>query len=193
MKTRSDKNGTNNLVTVVAPGSEAIKTFDSYPIRIVLMSCSVSMAVYSLGFFITLQLGWVTAIFYLVFILILEYRLISKHCIDCYYFGRICGFGRGRLSSLLFKKGDTSKFCDGKMSWKNMIPDLLVTLVPLVTGIVLLIIKFSILLLLSAVLLIVLTTAGNGFVRSTLTCKYCRQREIGCPAEKLFSKVNNNR
>jgi len=69
-----------------------------------------------------------------------------------------------------------------------MIPDLLVSLIPLLTAIVLMIIKFNLILLFSAIILIVLTTIGNGFIRGNLTCKYCKQREIGCPAEQLFSK-----
>lgn len=157
-----------------------------------MLSNFVSLAIYGLGFFIIAQVGWIAAILFLAFILTLEYKVISKHCIDCYYFGRVCGFGRGKLSSLLFKKGDPSKFCDRKMSWKDMIPDMLVALVPLVTAIILMIIKFNILLLASVLLLIAFTTVGNGFIRGSLTCKYCRQRELGCPAEKLFSKTNDN-
>jgi hypothetical protein len=26
-------------------------------------------------------------------------------------------------------------------------------------------------------------------VRGQLACKYCKQRELGCPAEQLFSKT----
>jgi hypothetical protein len=33
-----------------------------------------------------------------------------------------------------------------------------------------------------------LTFIGNGLVRGSLACKYCKQREIGCPAEQLFNK-----
>jgi hypothetical protein len=50
------------------------------------------------------------------------------------------------------------------------------------------IIKFDFTLLFAAIILIVLTTVGNGFIRGKLTCRYCKQRELGCPAEKLFSK-----
>lgn len=157
-----------------------------------MLSNFVSLAIYGLGFFIISQVGWIAVILFLAFILTLEYKVVSKHCIDCYYFGRICGFGRGKLSSLLFKKGDPSKFCDRKMSWKDMIPDLLVSLVPLVTAIILMIIKFNILLLASVLLLIAFATVGNGFIRGSLTCKYCGQRELGCPAEKLFSQANDN-
>jgi len=168
------------------------KTHDNFPIWIVILSNLVSILIYSLGFFLTLRLGWIAAVLYLVFILAFEYRLISKHCVNCYYWGKTCGFGKGRISSLFFQKGDPSKFCDKKMTWKDMIPDLLVTLIPLVIGIVFLIIKFNFLLLTAAILLIVLTTMGNSFIRGTLTCKFCKQRELGCPAEKLFSKTNDN-
>jgi uncharacterized protein (DUF983 family) len=99
-----------------------------------------------------------------------------------------CGFGKGRLSALFFKKGNSAKFCVNEMSWKDMIPDLLVSLVPFIIGIVLMIIKFDFTILFAASILIVLTTIGNGFIRSNLTCRYCKQRESGCPAEKLFSK-----
>lgn len=171
---------------------ESTKTFDNFPIRIVILSNLVSILIYSSGFIITLRLGWIAAVLYLVFVLALEYRLISKHCVKCYYWGKTCGFGKGRLSALFFKRGDPSNFCEKKMSWKDMIPDLLVTLIPLVIGMVFLIIKFNFLLLTAAVLLIALTTIGNGFIRGTLACKFCKQRELGCPAEKLFSKANDN-
>jgi len=37
-------------------------------------------------------------------------------------------------------------------------------------------------------MLILLTSAGNSYIRGSLACKYCQQRELGCPAEKLFNK-----
>jgi hypothetical protein len=38
------------------------------------------------------------------------------------------------------------------------------------------------------VALIFLGFAGNAYVRSRLACRYCTQREIGCPAQKLFER-----
>ncbi len=167
---------------------EIIKTYDKYPVRIVILSNLVSLSIYGIGIMITLRAGLIPAVLYLAFILAFEYRLISRHCTGCYYWGKTCGFGKGRISSLFFKKGDPSIFCNNKMSWKDLMPDLLITLVPLVTGIVLIILRFDFVILFALVILILLTTMGNGFVRGTLTCRYCRQRELGCPAEKLFSK-----
>ncbi len=168
----------------------ATKTYDNFPFRIVILSNIVSISIYTIGFFLILRLGWIAAVIYLVFILAFEYRLISSHCVNCYYWGKTCGFGKGRISYLFFQNGDPSKFCSKKMTWKDMIPDLLVTLIPLITGIVFLIIKLNFLLLAAVILLILLTTMGNSFIRGTLACKFCRQRELGCPAEKLFSKAS---
>ena len=167
---------------------EITKTHDNFPIWIVILSNLVSILIYSSGFIITFRLGWIAAVLYLIFLLAFEYRLISNHCVNCYYWGMTCGFGKGRLSALFFKRGDPVKFCNHEMSWKDMIPDLLVSLVPFIIGIVLMIIKFDFTLLFAATILIVLTTIGNGFIRGKLTCRYCKQRELGCPAEKLFSK-----
>jgi hypothetical protein len=167
---------------------EITKTHDNFPLWIVILSNSVSFLIYLSGFMITLSLSWIAAILYLVFILALEFRLLSKHCVNCYYWGKTCGFGKGRLSSLFFKRGDPSKFCEKSFNWKDMIPDLLVSLIPLLIAIVIMIFKFNLVLLFAAIILITLTTIGNGFIRGNLSCKYCKQREIGCPAEQLFSK-----
>jgi hypothetical protein len=69
-----------------------------------------------------------------------------------------------------------------------MIPDLMVSLIPFIVGIVLLIIRFNLLIIFALILLTVLTTSGNGFIRGQLACKYCRQRESGCQAYLLFNK-----
>lgn len=171
---------------------EAINKYENYPIGIVILSNFVSLAIYGLGFIIIFKLGLAFSLLYLLYILILEYRLIKKHCTNCFYWGKTCGFGKGRLSSWFFSKGDISKFCIKNMTWKDMIPDFLVLLIPLVTGIILLILKFDFILLSALLLLLLLTTIGNGFIRGTLTCKYCKQKELGCPADILFNKEKYN-
>jgi hypothetical protein len=167
---------------------ETIKRFETYPFRIVVLSNFVSISIYSLGFLIILKSDLVYALFYLLFVLILELNLIKNHCINCFYWGKTCGFGKGRLSALFFKKGDPARFCNNNFTWKDMIPDLLVSLIPLVTGIILLIHDFNFLLLFAILLLIFFTTIGNSFIRGKLTCKYCKQSELGCPAQLLFNK-----
>ena len=167
---------------------EKIECYENYPLWIVFISNLVSIAIYLIGAYIIYQIGLIWLILYLIFILILEFLLIQGHCVDCYYYGKTCSFGKGRISGLFFKKGDGKKFCNNKMTWKEMLPDMLVSLIPVIIGIILLIRKFNWILLSLIIILLILTFAGNGFVRSKLACKYCKQRKLGCPAEQLFNK-----
>jgi uncharacterized membrane protein len=162
--------------------------FENYPWWILILSNALSLSIYGLGFMIMIRLGWIISIIYLIYISILEYRLIRNHCPNCFYWGKTCGFGKGRLSAILFKKGDAAKFCLNEFSWKDLIPDLLISLIPFITGIVLMIIKFDYMILIAVILLVLLSTKGNEFIRGKLTCRYCKQKELGCPAEELFNK-----
>ena len=164
------------------------KTFENYPCWIMLISNLVSILIYLTGAFIISQIGLIWLGLYLVYIIWLEIRVMKKSCINCYYYGKYCAFGKGKISSLFFKKGNSSKFVNRKITWKYILPDFLVSIVPLMVGIVLLILNFNWPILLSIILLVVLASFGNGFVRSSLACKFCKQREIGCPAEQLFRK-----
>lgn len=167
---------------------ETLKRFENYSIGTVILSNFVSIGIYGLGFLIIFRIGLVFSLLYLLFILMLEFRLLRHHCPNCYYWGKTCGFGKGRLSAWFFKKGDNFQFCMKDFTWKDMIPDLLISLIPFVIGIVLLILSFDILLLSTLVMLVLLTITGNGFIRGTLTCSYCKQRDIGCLAYELFNK-----
>ena len=77
---------------------------ENYPGGWYLVSTFLSLLIYGIGVYILLQFGiiWVAA--YLIFILILEFRLISRHCTDCYYYGKTCAFGKGRLTPCFSKR-----------------------------------------------------------------------------------------
>ena len=168
------------------------KTYENFPAGIVMVSDSVTVLLWAAGFIIMLKFSPIAGFVYLAYLLVLEYRLLSRHCVNCWYYGKTCGFGQGRLSAILFKKGNPERFCAGSFTWKDMVPDLMVSMVPVITGIALIAVKFDLLVLVALVLLILLTTVGNSMVRGNFACKYCRQREHGCPAEKLFSKEKAN-
>ena len=164
------------------------KTYENYPCWIVFISNALSLLVYLAGAYIIYRLGIIWLILYLSYILILEIRLIRSHCVSCHYYGKFCAFGKGKLSALFFKKSNPKEFMKNDMTWKDILPDLLTSLIPFVAGIILLMLNFSWLVLFSVILLAILTTAGNGFVRKTLACKFCKQKKLGCPAEQLFNK-----
>ena len=164
------------------------KPYENYPCWIMIISNLVSIATYLIGAYIIYQLGIIWLLVYLLYIFGLEIRLMKKSCVNCYYHGKFCAFGKGKLSALFFKKGSPKAFRKDKITWKDILPDFLVSIIPLIAGIVLLILNFNWLVLSLIILLVILASGGSGFVRGTLACKFCKQRELGCPAEQMFNK-----
>jgi len=164
------------------------KAYENFPVWIPLLSCALSIAIYALGAFIFYQLAIPFTILYLLFCLWIEFRILQKSCVNCYYYGKICGLGRGKLCSILFKKGKPESFIDKEISWKDLIPDFLVMIFPLIGGIVILIRDFNWLILFLMVVLVMLFMGGTAFIRGSYACKYCKQKELGCSAEELFNK-----
>ena len=162
--------------------------YENYPLWIVILTNIVSFTIYGTGAFIVYKIGWIWLVLYILYIAWLESRLLRRSCVNCYYYGKVCAFGKGKLSSLFFKEGDTNRFKEDKITWKDMVPDLMVSLIPIVAGVILLVIDFQWLILSMVLLLLLLSSLGNGLIRGSLACKYCKQREIGCPAEQLFSR-----
>ena len=145
-----------------------------------------------IGIYIISRVGILWTVPYVFYCLWIEFRVLKYSCKDCYYYSKLCCLGRSKLAPLFFKKGDPQKFWLKKeMSRLSMLPDFLVSIIPLVVGIVLLIIDFTVLQLLVLILLIILYMAGNAFVRGSLACKFCKQREIRCPAEEMFSSKDS--
>jgi len=152
------------------------------------ISCSfVSLAIVAIGAAIFAGFTiWLT-IPYLVYWLWIEIRVLKRSCVNCAYYGKVCGFGKGKLCVLLFKKGDAKKFVEGSISWSDVLPDFLVFVFPIIGGIVSLVRSFSWPVVVLLGVLILLASVGNGIIRGAFACKYCRQREIGCPASMLFA------
>jgi len=164
------------------------KPYDNYPCWIMLISNLVSLAIYIIGAVIISKLGLVWLVLYLLYIVWLEIRIMTHSCVNCYYYGKYCAFGKGKISSWFFKKGKKNGFTNRNITWKDIIPDFLVSIIPLIVGIILEILNFSLWLLVLMVILFLLASVGTGFVRGSLACRFCRQKELGCPAEKLFNK-----
>ena len=161
---------------------------DNYPIQIPLLSALLSLAIYTIGACILSGFGLIAVLFYILFCLWAEYHVLLKSCRYCYYYGKLCGLGKGRIVPLFFKKGDPSIFLGRKISWKDLIPDMLIFLIPLLGGIVYLFMHFNFLTLALMILLAILALPGTGFMRSCLLCPNCKQRGLGCPAQELFGK-----
>jgi len=164
------------------------KSYESFPMWIVFSSNLVAISIYIIGAYILAGLGVIFSALYLFYCLLMEIMILRRSCVDCYYYGKVCGLGKGKLCSLLFKKGKPERFVKKEVSLTTMLPDFMVSIFPLLGGIILLIRNFTWLLVAVMVILVVLSFGGNAVVRGLLVCRYCKQRKIGCPAEKLFSK-----
>jgi hypothetical protein len=162
--------------------------YDQYPVWMVLVSNLLSLSVYGIGALILSRIGLVWVILYLLLILLLELRLLRGHCVDCYYYGKTCAFGKGRLSCMFFPPGKPEQFNNRTITWKDIVPDFLVFIIPVLVGIALLIHDFSWILLVLIIILFFLGFAGNAVVRGQIACRNCRQKEIGCPAQRLFER-----
>ncbi len=162
--------------------------YEEFPKRIVLLSNLLSVSIYGIGACLMAGLGiWALAA-YVVYCGWMEIRLLRHGCVNCCYYGKTCAFGRGRLCALLFRQGDPQRFAQAEISWSDLLPDFAVSLLPAAAAIILLVTDFRWVTLALLAALLILTFWGNAVVRGSFTCPHCRQRQIGCPAERLFGK-----
>ncbi|NTV15315.1 MAG: hypothetical protein HGA96_15510 [Desulfobulbaceae bacterium] len=117
---------------------EPVKTYENFPLLMILSAALVNVSIYALGVFILSGFGYIMATLYLLYYLGIEIHLKQMSCVDCYYYGKWCAFGRGKVAALFFKHGETKRFPAKCMSWKELLPDMLATLIPLFAGIAIL-------------------------------------------------------
>jgi hypothetical protein len=164
------------------------ETYDSFPLKLVLLCVAVNISVYISGAYLMASLGGIFVALYVLYCLLMEIRILMMSCRDCYYYGKLCAFGKGKLCSLIFKKGSPERFLNKKITCLNLIPDFLVSLIPLAVGVFYSVQNFSWLRLFFIFVLVILAFPVTGYMRRAISCKYCRQRETGCPAVQLFAK-----
>jgi hypothetical protein len=165
-----------------------IKSYENFPIWIPLIAIITSIIGYILGAFILSGFGLLIVALYLIYCIGIELLIIFRSCKDCYYYGKICGLGKGRIAPLFTKKGKSSRFIDKRISWYDLIPDFLVGIIPIIGGIILLFYDFSFTLLGLMILIVIIFFGGTGFIRGSYACRYCKQKELGCPAQNIFNK-----
>ncbi len=146
----------------------------------------LTLAVYVAGAYIMFKLSLITGILYVIFILVLEFQLYKNACTRCCYYGKMCAFGKGIIVSLFFKKGDPKKFAEKEISFKDLIPQLLIALIPLTVGVALLVSRgFDLLILLAMIYPVFSWVCLNQIIYGKLACKHC---SICCPALNFFTK-----
>lgn len=164
------------------------KCYEQYPWWIVLASNLVSVSIYALGAVLMGHFGLFSGILYLVYCAWVESRVLRGSCVACYYYGKRCAFGKGLVCSWIFKPGEPNQCSKRKISWKDILPDFMVVIIPAGVGVILLLVNFHWTLLFQFLALLLLFCFGNGWIRGSLACPFCKKRLLGCPALELFEK-----
>jgi hypothetical protein len=167
---------------------ETIRSYENFPARLIVAAVLVNVSIYTVGAFILAGFGIMMMALYILFCLGNEFHVMKTSCVDCYYYGKWCAFGKGKAAALLFKQGDPRRFLTKSISWKELMPDMLIVTFPLVGGTALLIRTFSWDTVIALAVLLILSFGGNYLIRSRIACGRCKQCELGCPAEQFFGK-----
>jgi len=163
--------------------------YESYPIWSVAIVILLFLATYLAGVYIMFRLHLIAGILYIVYLVLLEFFVFKEACPNCYYYGKLCFSGRGKLAKLIYKKGDPKRFCERELKFKDLVPQLIVVAVPIVVGIALLISRGFHLLTLTATIYPVFNWfAVNPILYGKLACPHCKQGKKCCPALDFFSK-----
>jgi hypothetical protein len=167
--------------------------FDSYPAWIVLVTNLVSLSVYLAGLYLLYLIWPVLSLVFLLYILYMEFSLYREGCRHCWYFGKACAHGKGRIASVFFRKGKPEKFTDREFEAKDFIPHFMVALVPIAAGIYLLLGGLDVLIAALAVWPLIATFVGSPLIYGRLACPHCRQGDLGCPACDFFLKKSRKK
>lgn len=162
--------------------------YENYPWQTIVISISHQLAIYIIAGIIIFDFNLSLFFLYLFYLIVLEMTFYPRACVYCYYYGKWCFMGKGKVAALLFEKRNPQKFCERQADFKNMIPELLIVIVPIILGIVLLIQSFSWFISVLIILDIFLMTRGNSYVRGKLACPHCKQGQICCPVNKMFAE-----
>lgn len=165
---------------------------ENYPFRTVFVINLISLSVYAAGLYLTYLVWPPFSFLYLVYVIYSELSLY-RHCASCYYYGKVCAFGKGKVAALIFSKNDPKKFGDVQFGSKEMMKGLLVPVIPVIAGAWLLLVKFSPAILALAAWPLIVMFLGNPLIYGRLACPHCRQGEICCPASDFFTKGRKGR
>jgi len=157
------------------------KGLEKYPLGCVVGQNIFFVAYFAIGFIgmMPLQIYGFPAIsvLYALFLIMMLLFILRKHlCTSCYYYGKLCNTGWGKLSALMFSKDSGNYQLGVKLAGITWI---LATIIPIIGIIIVLIIDYSLSNLVFLILFILLTPVS--FINHKKACEKCKMR-LNCPA-----------
>lgn len=162
--------------------------FEKYPVTTVITFWLVALLNFAIGIYLLSLINIIFSLLYVIYIVAIELSVYREGCVSCWYYGKRCSSGRGVIAPHFFKKDDSKKFCERQVTWKNMLPTMLVTVIPVAAGLYLLSMGFTYLLIGLTIIPILTWFIWNPLVYGKLACPHCRQGRICCPANAFFGK-----
>ncbi|MGB8658032.1 MAG: hypothetical protein WCE90_09660 [Candidatus Zixiibacteriota bacterium] len=170
-------NGTIEKEDLPSPGTRGFAC-DAYPAWIVMVRWIILLMAFALGIYVLSDIREAWGVIYVGYALIaLTLILPLSRCSNCFYHGKSCNTGWGKVAGYLFPKGDESKYVD-HYSYAIFLHFL--WLVPLLASIFQLLRRRDVKALVILVVFLFVLLLEKIVLRA-LACKRCHQREI-CPA-----------
>lgn len=159
---------------------------ESFPIAIVIKNNIVILLWLILG---TIGCWFISPAIATAYLLIgssMIYVVLRKLvCTNCYYYGKLCHTGWGKLAALIFKKGDISKFKESIGVKIAPVTYGALSLIPLIMIVISMHYKFTLYKLIVFGLIFGLSIESGIFSRR-ISCANCKMRNIcpGCAVKK---------
>lgn len=164
------------------------KYYEKYPLTIVLVTALVTLAQYLIGLYIAYSVWPVFGVLFLLYLVFLERSFYMEGCKYCYYHGKRCAFGRGVLAKRLVRKGDPEVFCTRKVTFRKLLPQMMILVFIVAGGGWLLYLSWSWLVLGLMAIPFVVWFVINPPLYGKLACVHCKQGKKCCPAVEFFGK-----
>ncbi|MCK4427620.1 MAG: hypothetical protein KAW16_03945 [candidate division Zixibacteria bacterium] len=151
---------------------------ENYPKYIIVIRWIVLSIAFALGIYILLGFHNMLAIIYIIYsVIALTLILPLSRCVSCFYHGKLCNTGWGKIAAYLFKKGDESKYVE---HYNYAIFLHLLWLIPLLVAL-LQSVRQRDLFALSIFVIYLFILFVEKIILKKLGCKRCHLREF-CPA-----------
>ncbi|MHA1966204.1 MAG: hypothetical protein ACW964_00255 [Candidatus Hodarchaeales archaeon] len=160
---------------------------EEYPIGIVCVSVTITIISYLLGAIVLYLVHPFLGFLFLLLVIFTILVSMKLRCTHCFYLGKYCNFGLGKLAAILFKKGNSKDFNNPRKVIPTAILSFGTILLPIIAGIGLLIINFTLVNLGILLAYLLFGILPNFFVRGNY-CDKCMQGQLGCPSYEKMKK-----
>ncbi|MEW6103318.1 MAG: hypothetical protein AB1630_05805 [bacterium] len=155
--------------------------YENYPATIIILRNIFEIVIWGIGVLLLVKFGKWVVISYLIYSALMVAWIMRFRCKYCYYYGKTCTIGYGKVASMFFDRGDNEEF---PKKIKYIIPAILTWILPVIGGVFLLIRNFSVIILILVVVFIVFRFVLSERVLVKYGCQFCYQNH-DCPAYQL--------